>query len=232
MSAQGTDVKQKNNMKKIFAILGIMVAIAIVTSFVGCQKALDIKTIDDELRAIENNMPSKISLVKDELSYSINNRDFFKALAIYLKESNEGQKNNDFPSLSDYPFQEDDVLSESETKVLQSFFNAIDEEYEPYSVALYYKEQVEKMKNIDEYSKMRSLAFLTLVNDIYVFIYSDDEGTPQLGIASYDACVDGCMHASAGAIFNSGNWLKKLRFILTPATSLAWMIGECLVDCI
>ncbi|MCL2683402.1 MAG: hypothetical protein FWE63_08000 [Bacteroidales bacterium] len=219
-------------MKKTFAILGIMVATAIVTSFVGCQKVLEVKTIDDELRAIENNMPSKISLVKGELSYSINNRDFFLALATYLKESNEGQKNSDFPSLLDYPFQEDDVLSDAETKVLQSFSNAINEEYEAYSVALYYIEQVEKMNNIDEYSKMRSIAFLTLLKDVYVFVYSDDKTIPQLGIASFDACLDDCMRTTAGAIFGTGNWVRKLRFLIAPVGSYWWMVGECTWECI
>ncbi|MCL2683507.1 MAG: hypothetical protein FWE63_08550 [Bacteroidales bacterium] len=219
-------------MKKTFAILGIMVAIATVTSFAGCQKVLNIKTIDDELRAIENNMPSKIlSINNDELSYSANNRDFFKALAIYLKENNEGQKNNDFPSLSDYPFQEEDVLSEAETKVLQSFFNAVNEEYEPYPVALYYIEQVEKMKSIDEYSKMRCLAFLTFVNDMYVFIYNDDDGVPQQGIASFDSCFDYCFFMSFGSVFYRKNWLRQLRVILQPGTAVLWAIGECMVDC-
>ncbi|MDR1680872.1 MAG: hypothetical protein LBS12_03715 [Prevotellaceae bacterium] len=235
-------------MKKIQKLL-LCVFCTILFACSNNSKGNDLiveNTLADQLMLLENNIENG-NVEGREISMSSTYERFFNEVTktrMYPQtEGSASFESNDvfIETIEQYPFKEDDVLSEEETIVLQSYFNSYQKRIMNRIVLTqYYLDEINKL-DISQKSKLRCIAFLTFSKDWLLYIETGDSGKPQkvssnIQFSSEDIpcdereCFDGCMCRETEAIF--GNWLKAVVFISAPIRSAVLLASYCIVECV
>ncbi|MDR3093381.1 MAG: hypothetical protein LBU62_01905 [Bacteroidales bacterium] len=232
----------KFNFKKISAISVVVLAL-VVGFLVGCQKKSinDVTDLEAKMLSIESALKNGNFEIKD-ISLSEKNKLFFDEL-LQIENRRQSLKSNERvveyesnpitkKAIEEYPFKKGDSFSENETIIFKSYFNALKNlSVSSVIVTQYYLDQIKEL-DIDEWTKHRCTATLSMIKD--GLIYIEGINTPRLKAApsesNFSTCWDTCIRGKLSTVFN-GNWIDISWFIINWPAEFAIMSASCSWDC-
>ena len=241
------------NQKVEFLYMGIVLLGVVSLGFFtqSCYKKDDVLSSSLELAMLSIENDAKLESKKiQEISISDVNIKFFSEIKRnkdkpLLKSTTSNVQIDESPIIkqviADYPFQEGETLSNDETIILKSYFKcAKNKDIDKVLLTQYYLDKIDKL-DVDEWTKYRCNACLSLIRDALMVSTRDKTAAPRLKspyeytigdyVSIFEDCLHRCIDAKLSAIFN-GNWFDKVWFISHCPADMLVYTTSCTISCL